>query len=180
MQPSCSQRTVPAALPRGGLPARVDAGSGFAIFAAAIGHGGGVTSTSTDFGFLLTLQPGDEVVRCLIQFARAQEVDAAVVSGIGSISEAELGAGGSRGREHRRRTVAEPLEACSITGTVTLVDGEPFPHLHGTFARADHSLLGGHVYQAVCATSVELAIQVTAEPLPPPVQSQLMAAGQTT
>lgn len=139
-----------------------------------------MTSTPTDFGYLLTLEPGDEVVRCLIQFARAQEVDAAVVNGIGSISEAELGAGSGREREHRRRTVAEPLEACSLTGTVTLVDGEPFPHLHGTFARADHSLLGGHVYQAVCATSVELVIQVTTDAFARAVHQHLIAAGQTT
>jgi hypothetical protein len=126
------------------------------------------------------LEPGDEVVRCLIQFARAQEVDAAVVTGIGSISQAELGAGSGRAREHRRRTVAEPLEACSLTGTVTLVDGEPFPHLHGTFARSDHSLLGGHVYQAVCATSVELVLQVTTDSLLRAVQQQLVAGGLTT
>lgn len=139
-----------------------------------------MTSTPTDFGFLLMLEPGDEVVRCLIQFARAQEVDAAVVTGIGSISQAELGAGSGRAREHRRRTVAEPLEACSLTGTVTLVDGEPFPHLHGTFARSDHSLLGGHVYQAVCATSVELVLQVTTDSLLRAVQQQLVAGGLTT
>lgn len=139
-----------------------------------------MTSTPTEFGYLLLLEPGDEVVRCLIQFARAQEVDAAVVNGIGSVSEAELGAGSGRERDHRRRTVAEPLEACSLTGTVTLVDGEPFPHLHGTFARADHSLLGGHVYQAVCSTSVELVLQVTCDALPRAAQAQLVAAGQTT
>jgi predicted DNA-binding protein with PD1-like motif len=139
-----------------------------------------VTTTPTDFGFLLTLQPGDEVVRCLIQFARAQEVDAAFVTGIGSIAEAELGAGGGRERRHRRRIVAEPLEACSITGAVTLVDGEPFPHLHGTFARADHSLLAGRVYQAVCATSVELVVQVTNDALLRAAPHQLIAVGHTT
>ena len=136
-----------------------------------------MTSTPTDFGFLLTLEPGDELVRCLIQFAREQELDAAVVNGIGSISEAELGAGGGRERDHRRRTLAEPLEACSLTGTVTLLDGEPFPHLHGTFARADHSLLGGHVYQAVCAASVELVIQVTRDVFARPAHHHLLAAG---
>lgn len=119
-----------------------------------------MTFSSTDFGFLVLLEPGDELVRCLIQFAREQEVDAAVVTGIGSVSEVELGSGSSREREHRRSTIAEPLEACSLTGTLTLVDGEPFPHLHGSFARADHSVLGGHIYQAVCERGVEVAVQL--------------------
>jgi uncharacterized protein len=122
-----------------------------------------VKSSSTDFGYLLRLEPGDELMRCLIQFARERELDAVVVSGLGSVAELELGTGGGGEREHRRLLLHEPLEACSLTGTVTLLDGEPFPHLHGSFARADHSVVGGHVYQAVCAIAMELAIQVTTD-----------------
>jgi uncharacterized protein len=124
-----------------------------------------VTFATTDFGYLIYLEPGDELLRCLIQFAREQEVDTAIVSGLGSVSELELGTGGSRDREHRRSTLQEPLEICSLTGTLTLVDGEPFPHLHGSFARQDHSLVGGHIYQAVCAMGAELALQVSADSL---------------
>jgi uncharacterized protein len=123
-----------------------------------------VTFASTDFGFILSLEPGDELVRCLIQFAREHEVESAVLTGLGSTVEVELGVGSSRSRE-RRRVLSEPLEACSLTGTVTLLDGEPFPHLHGTFARADASVIGGHVYQAVCGSTIQLAVRVSGEPL---------------
>jgi uncharacterized protein len=120
-----------------------------------------VTFCSTDFGYVLQLEPGDEVVRCLIQFAREQEVDDAILTGIGAVSELEIGAGGAgRDRDQRRSRLAEPLEACSLTGTLTLLDGEPFPHLHGCFARADHSVLGGHVYLAVCSGAIEIAVQM--------------------
>lgn len=121
-----------------------------------------MTFSYTDFGYILALEPGDEVVRCLIQFAREYEIENAILSGIGSVSEVELGSGGGRGREHQRTHLTEPLEACSLTGALTLVDGEPFPHLHGSFARPDTSVLGGHVYQAVCSAGLELAVQVTA------------------
>jgi uncharacterized protein len=123
-----------------------------------------VTFATTDFGYLVFLEPGDELLRCLIQFAREQEVEAAVVTGLGAITELELGAG-TEDREQGCSTLHEPLEICSLTGTLTLVDGEPFPHLHGSFARRDHSVIGGHVYQAVCASSAELALQVSGEVL---------------
>jgi predicted DNA-binding protein with PD1-like motif len=123
-----------------------------------------VTYASTDYGYILMLEPGDELVRCLIQFAREQEVDAAVVTGIGSVSEVELGAGGELERDRRRSVLTEPLDACSLTGTLTLLDGEPFPHVHGCFARADHSVIGGHVFQALCNGALEIAVQVT-EPI---------------
>jgi predicted DNA-binding protein with PD1-like motif len=121
-----------------------------------------VTYSATDYGYALSLEPGDEVMRCLIQFARDEEVDAAVITGIGSLAEVELGAA-AHGGEERRGRLAEPLEACSITGLLTLVDGQPFPHLHGSFARQDYSVVGGHIYQAVCGGSVELAVQPTCE-----------------
>jgi len=120
-----------------------------------------LTSATTDFGYILLLEPGEDLIRSLIQFAREQEVDAAVVTGIGAVAEVELGAGGLRERDQRRQLITEPLEACSLTGSVTLVDGEPFPHLHGTFARADHSVIGGHVYLALCGGGLEIAVQVT-------------------
>jgi uncharacterized protein len=127
--------------------------------------GGAVTFFTTEFGYILFLEPGDELVRCLIQFSREQELEAAVLTGIGSIVEVDLGVGGGRSRDQRRRILREPLEACSLTGTVTLLDGEPFPHLHGTFARSDTSVVGGHVYQAVCGSGIQLAVQVAATPV---------------
>lgn len=119
-----------------------------------------MTFSSTEFGFYLRLEPGDELVRCLIQFAREQEVDEAVVSGVGAVTEVELGTGGDGAREHRRVSLNEQLEACSLTGTVTLIDGEPFPCLRGSFARADYSVLGGHVYEAVCGAGMNLAVHL--------------------
>jgi uncharacterized protein len=122
-----------------------------------------VTVASTDFGYFVVLEPGDELLRCLIQFAREQEVDAAVVTGVGSVAELELGTGGDRDREQRRSMLREPLETCSLTGTLTLVDGEPFPHLHGSFARTDQTVVGGHVYLGVVSTALELAVQVAGD-----------------
>jgi uncharacterized protein len=119
-----------------------------------------VTFASTHFGYVLVLEPGDEVIRCLIQFAREREVDAAVVSGAGPLTELEIGADGHRGREHYRAVLIERLDTCRLDGTLTLVDSEPFPHLHGSFARSDLSVIGGHIFQAVCAASLELAIQL--------------------
>jgi predicted DNA-binding protein with PD1-like motif len=135
-----------------------------------------VTFSTTEFGYILFLAPGDEVIRCLIQFAREQEVDAAVVTGVGSVSEVELGAGGARSRDQRRQVLAEPLETCSLTGTLQLSDGEPLPHLHGSFARADCSVVGGHIYQAVCGYGFSIAVQLTTSA--PPGAHAGAAAGQ--
>lgn len=121
-----------------------------------------MTFSYTDTGFLVILEPGEEVLRCLIQFAREHEIEAAVVSATGAMAEVELGAGDGRDPEHRRIRLAEPLEVCSVAGSVTLVDGEPLPHLHGSFAQPDNTVLGGQIFQAVCSRPVEIAIRASA------------------
>lgn len=121
-----------------------------------------MTFATTDFGYFVRLEPGDELICSLIQLAREQEVDAALLTAVGSLTEVELGSGTGRDRLHARTRLTEPLDACSITGTLKLVDGEPFPHLHGSFARADHSVIGGHIYQAVSGSGVDIALQIIA------------------
>ena len=104
------------------------------------------------------------MIRSLIRFARQQDVDAGAVYGIGSVRDAELGFYRPEVSEYARRRFEEPLEACSIIGNLSLLDGEPFPHVHGTFARADFSTVGGHVFEAVCSVTLELSVHTS--PLP--------------
>lgn len=119
-----------------------------------------MTSCTTEYGFILSLDTGDEVINCLIRFARQRDIDHAVVAGTGRMDEVELGCPPGHGPGRRRRLLNEPLEARSLTGTLTLLDGQPFPRLYGAFVRSDGSVAGGHVYQAVCREALDLAIHV--------------------
>lgn len=119
----------------------------------------------TSFGYVLVLAPGDELIRSLIGFARRHDVDGAMISGLGTVREVEIGTWSAQHNEHVRHTFLEELDICAVTGNLALLDGEPMPHVHAIFARADCSTIGGHVFEAVCATSVELAIHVTQQAL---------------
>lgn len=118
----------------------------------------------TPFGFVVVLEPGDELIRSLIRFARQQDVDAGSLFGIGAVRGLELGFYDPLRCEYDRQRFDEPVEACSITGNLGLVDGEPFPHVHGIFGRSDFSTLGGHVFQAVCSVTMELTVHTAPVP----------------
>jgi uncharacterized protein len=118
----------------------------------------------TPFGFVVVLEPGDELIHSLIRFARQEDLEAGSVIGIGAVRAVELGFYDTVRCEYDRRRFDEALEACSLIGNIGLVDGEPFPHVHGTFGRADFSTLGGHVFEAVCAVTVELSVHIAPVP----------------
>jgi predicted DNA-binding protein with PD1-like motif len=109
-------------------------------------------------GYIVVLEPGEELVRSLTAFARQYDVDSAILTGFGAVAELELAASVGRITE-RRINFRGPLEVCALQGTIGLLDGEPFPHVHGSFSRADCTTVGGHVCEAVCASMLEIIVQ---------------------
>lgn len=121
-------------------------------------------SEKTPFGFMLLLEPGDEVIRSLTALARQEDIDGATVAGSGRVREIELGFFDPL-TGCQRRTFREPLEMCSLSGVLPLVDGQPFPQLHGVFSRSDFSTIGGQVFEAVCGELMEVGVYTMVTPL---------------
>jgi predicted DNA-binding protein with PD1-like motif len=124
-----------------------------------------VRTQRTSFGYVLALEPGDELIRSLIAFGRSEDVDGAALTGIGSVRGVELGFYHLDRQEYGRIRFDEPLEVCALAGNLALLDGEPFPHVHGVFGRPDGSTLGGHVFEAVCSVTLEVVVHTAAAPL---------------
>ncbi len=119
----------------------------------------------TPFGFLVVLEPGDELIRSLTALARQEDIDGAAVTGAGRVREVELGYFDPVTSKQVRRCFREHLELCSLSGTVPLIDGEPFPQLHGVFGRGDFGTLGGQVMEAICGEVIEVGVYTMATPL---------------
>ncbi|MGM9487430.1 PPC domain-containing DNA-binding protein [Ideonella sp. YS5] len=102
---------------------------------------------------VLRLLPGEDL-RAAIEAAVARETGAGsafVLSGIGSLSRASLRLAGAP----ESTLIEGDLELLTLAGSVT-PDGA---HLHASLARADGSLIGGHVTQGcVVRTTAELLL----------------------
>ena len=122
-------------------------------------------------GYIVALDPGEELVCSLTSFARQYDVDFATITGFGTISEVELGARLSPD-QHRRVRLRGSFELCMLQGAIGLLDGEPFPHMHAVLSRPDFTTAGGLVHQAVCGGSVEILVQPRSEPVASFVQQR--------
>ena len=119
----------------------------------------------TPFGFMLVLEPGDELIRSLTAFARQEDIDGATITGSGRVRELELGFYDPLAADYVRSCFNDHFEMCSLTGTLPLLDGEPFPQLHGVFGRSDFSTIGGLIFEAVCGELIEIGIYTMVTPL---------------
>lgn len=116
-------------------------------------------------GFFLVLERGEEVLEGLTRFATETGVRAASFQGIGAVDRLTLGFYDLAAVAYERRSWEEDLEVAALVGNLAVVDGGPFPHVHGVFGRRDFSTLGGHVFEAVVSVTLEISVSVSPEPI---------------
>lgn len=102
----------------------------------------------------LRLTPGQDLRLALQQALAADGAQAAfVVSGIGSLAQAQLRLAGAR----ESLSLEEDLEILTLSGSVT----PTATHLHMSVSRADGQVLGGHVGPGcIVRTTAEVLLAV--------------------
>lgn len=115
----------------------------------------------SDNGSFLIVPKGDEAMASLQAFAIEHGLTTAWVQGIGGAANATIGFRDPVAKKYIWRTFEEPLEIVNLQGNLTWVEGEPFWHVHGTFASIDYAAIGGHVKELVVGLTCELFITPT-------------------
>lgn len=106
--------------------------------------------------FVLRFDRGEEAFSALMDFLSANKIYAATFSGIGACGELEVGDFDFDKKLYRKHTIAENLEILSLNGNAAISAGKPVLHVHGSFARADLTTLGGHVFKIVVSGTCEI------------------------
>ena len=111
---------------------------------------------------IYSLKPGMALTDELLAIAKKEKVRTAKVEAIGGVNQLRLAYFNSRARKYEEHEYDEFLEVTGLIGNITLKDGEPFLHLHGTFGRRDMSVIGGHVISGMVFPLLEVVITPTA------------------
>ena len=109
---------------------------------------------------LVRIERGEEVVSSLTEVCREHKIGCASISGIGAVRDAEVGYYDLQDLEYRKRTIREVCELVSLSGNVALIDGESFVHTHAALGKGDLELLGGHLFSATVAVTVEVFLDI--------------------
>ncbi|WP_290598126.1 MULTISPECIES: PPC domain-containing DNA-binding protein [unclassified Archaeoglobus] len=96
---------------------------------------------------LLRLDYGKNLVDQLSSFLEKEGIEAAYVSGIGAVKNAEIGYYDQEKKEYVKRRIEEELEILSLSGNVSLKDGRPYPHIHVVLGK-DGNVYAGHLFSA--------------------------------
>jgi hypothetical protein len=109
-----------------------------------------------DERFIVRIEAGERVVATLLEFLRHEGVGFANLSAAGALSSARIGFWEPGKRAYAYRELDEQLEVVSFVGNASLREDEPFLHVHVGLGRADLSVVGGHLQEAIVNPTIEV------------------------
>ena len=114
---------------------------------------------------LVTMVPGDKLQEGLLQAAREAGVQAAEISGLGGVTNIELGLVKADMSGYTPTRFTGLWELVSLTGNLSQLEGQPFLHLHAALGGQGGEMRGGHLLEAEISVTAEIFMRPLQEPL---------------
>jgi predicted DNA-binding protein with PD1-like motif len=109
--------------------------------------------------FAVVLQTGDEVMRCLQEFAARERLGASQITAIGALSGGKLAFFDWDSKTYLPIPVEEQVEVASLVGDIAIgPDGKPSVHAHAVLGRRDGTALAGHLQEARVRPTLEIIV----------------------
>lgn len=116
-----------------------------------------------DKTYYIRADKGDEVVDCVLEVCRKENIGSAIYSGIGGCSSAEIQTFIPETGAFDTRKISGMLELVSLNGSITTNgDGELFHHTHAAFAYVcdgEHRMAAGHIRSIVVRYTAEIELR---------------------
>jgi uncharacterized protein len=111
-----------------------------------------------DGKLMVIVERGQKLVAAITEALKMNRIEGGLISGLGALTDAELGYYYLHKREYLRKTFTDEYELISLTGNATLKDGAPFVHVHAVLGDDKFNAFGGHLFEAVSAVTAEVSI----------------------
>ena len=112
-------------------------------------------------GYMLRLDPGEEIVSSLTRLVADENIQLASVSAIGAANDVTIGIFNTAEKQYYSQRYQGDYEISALVGSVTRKEGEPYLHLHITIGNpVTGQVHAGHLTSAVISATLELFLQV--------------------
>ena len=107
---------------------------------------------------LVRLETGSDLYDSITAYVRGAGIAAASVTFLGAVERAALRYYDQDGKAYRDFTIDEHLEVVAGVGNVSLLEAEPFLHIHAAFADDAGRAFGGHVNVGTVVFALEVTL----------------------
>ncbi len=109
--------------------------------------------------YLIKLERGEEVIKTLTQLCQSHQINFGTVSGIGGFHQVILGWYELSSKSYHWKDFLGNLEVTSLNGNISILDGQPFLHIHCTISDESFHGFGGHLKEGRVGVTLEVVIE---------------------
>ncbi|MBN1231808.1 MAG: DNA-binding protein [Candidatus Coatesbacteria bacterium] len=106
--------------------------------------------------YVLRLEKGEEVHTELKKFAMENNFKGGYIFGIGALIDIKIGYYSLETQEYVTRDFKNGMEVTGLMGNLSVLNNEPFFHLHVNLGDENFSLYGGHLVSGTVSITLEL------------------------
>lgn len=112
-------------------------------------------------GYIVRLDPGEEVVDCLTQLVSQEDIQLGCVSALGAANDVTIGIFNTAEKKYYSRRYQGDFEISALVGNISRKDGAPYLHLHITIGNpVTGAVHAGHLSACTISATLELFLQV--------------------
>ena len=111
---------------------------------------------SEDGNYIIRLDINQEIMSTLTKWAKDNGHSAGSFQAIGALKEAELGYYHLHSKTYDKKIFKDEMELISLHGNLSIVDNEPFVHIHVSLGDHEFKVWGGHLFNAKVAVTCEV------------------------
>ncbi len=108
--------------------------------------------------YIIRLDKGDEIISSLNRILKEEKIKSGWFCGIGALSKVKLVYFCQSKKDFKELEVNEEVELTSLNGDISMMDGEPYIHAHGTISDSKFNVKGGHFKEGVVGATVEIVL----------------------
>jgi len=109
----------------------------------------------------MRLEPGELLVKSLIELAEQEKIDfATIVSGVGMLEGLEMGWFCINENNYDTYRVAGTYDLSSISGNIAVFEGNKRAHVHIIANNPDFSTVSGHLIDCRCHITMEVGLRL--------------------
>lgn len=110
---------------------------------------------------VVRLDRGEEVIAAVSEICRKEHITAGSITGIGASDKTTIGIFDPVEKKYSSATFEGDYEISNITGTASVMDDEPYLHLHITIGNpVSGECHAGHLSECVISATSEIFIQI--------------------
>ena len=108
--------------------------------------------------YFISLSKDEYINETLLDISNKESIKSGWISGVGAMYEIEVGYFDVDKKDYIRKSFPGDYEILSISGNISIKEGNRFIHTHVTFSDENFNVFGGHLFDAKIAAAGEFMI----------------------